>query len=109
MSFNTCPIATVEAPIEQAWQLLANPEQYARWWDAQTRSITPEGAAQPGQRIVAQTPAFGRWWAVDIGVQAVAPEKHQLDLQTRLPWGITVYNHIVCTPLDVRRTQVSFG
>lgn len=25
MSFNTCPIATVEAPIEQVWRLLADP------------------------------------------------------------------------------------
>lgn len=49
MSFNTCPIATVEAPIEQVWRLLADPAQYAEWWDAKTRSIIPAGSAHTGQ------------------------------------------------------------
>jgi len=109
MSFSTCPIATVDAPVGRVWRLLANPSCHALWWDAQTHSIIPEGPAQPGQQIFAQTVALEKRWDVHITVRAVAPEKQQLDLFTRLPWGITVHNHITCTPLDGQHTRVSFG
>jgi hypothetical protein len=109
MSLNTCPIATVDAPAERVWRLLADPVRYADWWDAETRSIVPEGPAHAGQQITAQTVALGKRWDVQISVQAVEPEKRQLDLLTRLPFGITVYNHIACATLDAQHTRVSFG
>lgn len=109
MTLSTCPVAIVDAPIDQVWSLLANPVQYARWWDAHTRSIVPEGPAQPGQQICAQTVALGIHWAVHVTVQAVASEKRQLDLLTQLPFGISVHNHIGCSSLDSRHTRVSFG
>lgn len=109
MSLSTCPIATIDAPADRVWHLLANPVRYAEWWDAQTRSIVPEGPAQPGQHIFAQAIALGKRWDVHISVQSVAPEKRQLDLLTRLPVGVTVYNHISCAPLDEQHTRVSFG
>lgn len=109
MSFSTCPIATVEAPIERVWRLLADPALYAQWWDAQTCSIIPAGLAHSGQQIHAQTVALGKRWDVHITIQAVTPEKHQLELVTRLPLGITVLNHIHCTPLDSQHTRVGFG
>ena len=109
MSFSTCPIATVEAPIDQVWRLLADPAHYAQWWDAQTRSIIPAGPAHSGQQIFAQTVALGRRWDVYITIQAVTPEKHQLEFVTRLPFGITVLNHINCAALDSQHTRVGFG
>jgi len=109
MSFSTCPIATVDAPVEQVWRLLADPRRYALWWDAETYSIIPEGPAQTSQQIFAQTVAFRKRWDVPITIQAVTPNKQQLDLLTRLPLGITVRNHIACTPLDGQHTRVSFG
>ena len=60
MSFSTCPIAIVNAPVDQIWRLLANPSQYDLWWEVRTRSIVPEGPAQPGQEIFAQTLALGK-------------------------------------------------
>jgi hypothetical protein len=109
MSFSTCPMATVDASVERVWRLLADPARYALWWDAQTRSVIPEGLAHSGQQVFAQTVALGKSWDVHITIQAVTPEKHQLDLMTRLPFGITVFNHIVCTPFDGQHTRVSFG
>ena len=53
MSISTCPIATVEAPVEQVWQLLADPYNYGLWWDAETCSIEPAGPAKSWQRISA--------------------------------------------------------
>ncbi|MGE5327166.1 MAG: SRPBCC family protein [Deltaproteobacteria bacterium] len=112
MSISTCPIATVEAPVEQVWQLLADPRNYGLWWDAETCwsfRIDPPGPAKSGQRICAQTRALGKNWHVQITVTSIDPDKRALDMTTRLPFGITVYNHIVCGMLDNQHCRVSFG
>ncbi len=109
MSISTCPIATVEAPAETVWRFLADPYNYALWWDAETRSIEPAGPAHSGQRISAQTRAWGKVWEVPIAIEGIDPDKRQLDLTTRLPFGITVHNHIVCAALNNSRCRVSFG
>jgi ligand-binding SRPBCC domain-containing protein len=109
MSISTCPIATVDAPIEQVWQLLADPCNYGLWWDAETYSIEPAGPAKPGQRISARTRALGKDWGVRITVASIDPDKRALDLTTHLPFGITVHNHIVCGTLDNKHCRVSFG
>jgi hypothetical protein len=109
LSFSTCPIATVDAPVERVWSLLADPANYARWWDAETRSLTPEGPARPGQKIEAQTTGLGRLWAVRIEVGQVDEARHQIELTTMLPLGITVRSHISCTPLDGATCRVTFG
>jgi hypothetical protein len=109
MRISTCPIATVEAPVKQVWQLLADPCNYGLWWDAETRSIDPAGPATPGQRISARTRALGKDWYVLITVASIDPDKRALDLTTQLPFGITVHNHIVCATLDNNHCRVSFG
>ena len=109
MSFSTCPTSIVDAPVERVWRLLADPRRYALWWDAHTRSIVPDGPAQPGQQVWAQTVALGKRWDVHITIRDVAPETQHLELLTRLPWGITIDNHITCTRLDAQRTRVSCG
>jgi len=60
MSISTCPIAIVNAPVKRVWGFLSEPANYALWWNAQTLSITPEGHAQVGQKVHAQTVEFGR-------------------------------------------------
>ena len=109
MSISTCPIATVKAPVEQVWQLLADPYNYGLWWDAEVRLIQPAGPATPGQRISARTRALGKDWDVKITVASVDSDKRALDLTTQLPFGITVHTHIVCWTLDNRHCRVSFG
>ena len=106
---STCPIATVDAPFERVWRFLDDPARYALWWDAETRSIVPAGPAQPGQKIFAQTAALGRRWDIHFTIQAVVPEKRQLDVLSQLPLGITGHHHITCIPLDDAHTRVSFG
>lgn len=109
MSVFICPIADVNAPLDRVWSFLAQPANYALWWDAQTRSISPAGSAHPGQKILAYSPALGRQWLVNILVEGVDEPKHQLHLKTMLPLGITVFNHITCTVLNNAATQVTFG
>ncbi len=109
MSVSVCPIAIVEAPVERVWNFLSVPANYALWWEAQTRSITPEGSAQPGQRVYAQLEGLGMQFDLNLWVEGVEPDKHLIHLKTMLPFGITVFNHITCTRIDDRTCQVSFG
>ncbi len=109
MSLRVCPIASVHAPVSRVWSFLAQPANYALWWDARTESITPKGRAQQGQRIHAKTMEFGMHWDVDVLVEHVDESRHALDLMTTLPFGIIVFNHITCTALDPWSCQVSFG
>jgi uncharacterized protein YndB with AHSA1/START domain len=109
MSISLCPLATINAPIERVWSFLSEPANYALWWDAQTRSIAPAGAASPGQKIHAQTTALGMDWNVNVRVAEVEEAKRQIHLTTMLPWGITVQNYISCIPLDHAHCRVSFG
>jgi ligand-binding SRPBCC domain-containing protein len=109
MSLATCPTAVVDAPIERVWNMLSQPSMYDQWWNAHTHTIAPEGTAHAGQLIHARTIEFGKTWDVRIVVERVDELRHTLDLTTRGPLGITVRNHIVCTPMDDSRTRVSFG
>ena len=109
MSISVCPIASVHAPIQRVWSFLSQPGNYSQWWDAKTRSIEPQGPAQPGQRIHARSVAFGTEWNVDVLVEGIDEARHALDLRTSLPLGIVVFNHITCRDLDSANCQVSFG
>jgi uncharacterized protein YndB with AHSA1/START domain len=78
MSFYTCPIAKVHAPLDKVWSLLSDPSRYALWWDAETRSINPEGPAVASQKILAQIKALGKEWDVHIQVETVDAARHTL-------------------------------
>jgi ligand-binding SRPBCC domain-containing protein len=106
---SVCPIATIHASSERVWNFLSEPSNYAVWWDAQTRSIIPQGPAQPGQKIYAETTALGKQWSVTVIVEKVNNVERKIDLITMLPFGITVHNHIICVPLDNGDCHVSFG
>jgi len=109
MTVSVCPIAVVNAPPERIWSLLSEPARYALWWNADTRTITPAGSAQPGQIILAETRELGRTWPVHITVTGVDAARHAIDLTTRLPLGITVYNHITVARAAGSAGRVSFG
>ena len=109
MSISTCPVATVDAPVERVWDLVANPSRYDLWWEARTVSIVPEGPAQSGQQVIAHAGAFGLHAVIRLTVAGVDRENYQVDVLTRMPFGISIDNHIRCTPLGGRQTRVSFG
>ena len=109
MSISTCPIAIVNAPVKRVWEFVSEPANYALWWNAQTLSITPEGHAHVGQKVHAQTVELGRKWNVNLFVDNVDEARHQMDLTTELPFGITVKNHISCIRIDKTSCRVSFG
>lgn len=105
MSVSACPMDIINAPMEEVWTFLAEPANYALWWDAQTRSIVPEGRAHAGQTIRAGTSGLN----LTVIVNSIDESKRQIHLTTVLPFGITVSSHITCTPLENGACQVSFG
>jgi len=105
VSIRVCPIADIHAPIERVWELLSEPANYALWWDARTRSIVPAGRAQAGQEIHAESSGL----PILVMVDRVDEPKRQIHLTTKLPFGITVFNHITCFALPHSATRVSFG
>src|SRR3954466_15381860 len=105
MSISTCPVATINAPIERVWDLLAEPANYDLWWEARTRSIVPEGRAHAGQTVQAKAGGFNILLTVD----AVDESEHTIHFTTKFPFGITGSNHLACAALPKSTTRVSFG
>jgi len=71
--------------------------------------IVPEGKASPGQVLSAKTSALGRKWDVTLKVEAVNPEKHQIQLHVTLPLGIVNDATITCTAIDAASCRVQYG
>lgn len=95
--------------MERVWAVLTETENYGQWWGAATLRVDPAGPARPGQTVQARGRALGRTWPVSVRVLGVDAPRRTLDLETVLPLGITVRNHIVCTPLGASRCRLSFG
>ncbi len=106
---SVCPAANVAAPVEKIWQVLMDTAGYDQWWDARMERVEPPGPAQPGQILYATSRALGRTWPVTLKVEQVDVARHQLHLQTTLPLGITMVNHISCARVSDTTTRVQFG
>jgi hypothetical protein len=109
MGFSVCPATMVNAPVETVWELLSDLTQFDTWWDARTERIVPEGNASSGQMLYATTLAFGRTWNLTLRVDAVSPEKHQIQMHISLPLGLINDNTITCAALDSTSCRVQFG
>ncbi len=109
MGFSICPTVSVAAPVESVWELLSDPTLYDTWWDARSERIVPEGKAVPGQMVYAKTSALGRKWDVTLRVDAVHPEKHQVQLHITLPFGTVNDATITATPIDSASSRLQFG
>lgn len=109
MALTTCPSKVAHCPPGAVWALLADPRAYREWIDAHVESITPEGPAVPGQRILVRAPKWGRWFAVHIAVVTADAVNHVLELTTQFPFGLRLENRLAVEPLDASTSKVWFG
>ncbi len=109
MGLTVCPTAIVAAPVELVWRNLVQWERYFEWADVQPERIEPEGPATVGQTITFAGKAFGRTLCFIFKVEAVNPERHQLDLHVFFPFGLQEKPHIACTPIDATTCRVQYG
>jgi hypothetical protein len=109
MVVSVCPVAIVAAPVEDVWELLAQPSNYDRWWDAHLVRSVPEGPATPGQVSYATTRAFGKQWDVTFVVKSINHDRYQIRLDVTLPFGIIDHATLICTPVNAVSCRVQYG
>jgi ligand-binding SRPBCC domain-containing protein len=109
MTVTVCPSATINAPLERVWQLLMNPRKWTDWSTARLEAATPDGPLHAGQKLHFSSRAFGRRWHAVTTVRSVAVERHSLDVDVSVPFGIVNHEHLSVVRLADGRAQVQFG
>jgi ligand-binding SRPBCC domain-containing protein len=109
MTVTVCPAAIINAPIERVWSLLMDPWKWTDWSTARLETAIPDGPLHVGQRLYFSSRAFGRRWRAVTTVKGVAPERHSVDVDVSVPFGITNHEHLSVTSLPDGSTHVQFG
>jgi uncharacterized protein YndB with AHSA1/START domain len=109
MPVSVCPAAIVAAPVEDVWELLAQPSRYEEWADIHIERIVPEGPTVEGQTIYGSSSEFGKRWNVTLHIEKVNPDKHRVQFTVKLPFGIVDHVTITCTPIDAASCRVQYG
>src|SRR3954471_97489 len=106
MGLSVCPVAVIAAPIEVVWGNLVHWERYFEWADVQVLRREPEGPATVGQTVVFGPRTFPRALHFTFKVEAVNPERHELDAHAFFPLGLQQKAHIACTRVDAASCRV---
>jgi ligand-binding SRPBCC domain-containing protein len=109
MTVTVCPAAIINAPIERVWSLLMDPRRWTHWSTARLETADPEGPLHAQQRLYFSSRAFGRRWRAVTTVIRVTPERHSVDVDVSVPFGIVNHEHLSLTSLPDDRTHVQFG
>ncbi len=109
MGLTVCPTAIVAAPLAVVWGNLVQWERYAGWADVQPERVEPAGPAAAGQTIHFAGKALGLTMRFIFKVEAIDPDRHQIDLHVFFPLGLQEKPRIVCTPIDAASCRVQYG
>jgi hypothetical protein len=109
MTLNVCPADTVNAPVEQVWELLMNPAGYGAFWDLTVERVEPEGPAEVGQKLVGWSRALCRRWRLEGAIEEVDAQRHHIQFRMALPLGLVSSNRIMCSLIDDRSCLVRYG
>jgi uncharacterized protein YndB with AHSA1/START domain len=109
MTVTVCPAATINAPIERVWQLLMDPRKWTDWSTGRLEAARPDGRLHAGQQLHFSARAFGKRWHAVTTVTSVAVERHSLELDVSVPFGIVNHEHLSLVRLPDDRTYVRFG
>ena len=107
-TYRACPTAIVEAPVGVVWKLLTNLSGWGSFFNLRVTSVEPPGPAAKGQRMLGEPGP--RWLHLGISVEyTLIDETHyKLEMNVRLPFGITVHEALDCVPLDDGRCRVNY-
>jgi ligand-binding SRPBCC domain-containing protein len=109
MTVTVCPAATINAPIERVWQLLMDPRKWTEWSTGRLEAARPDGPLHAGQQLHFSSRAFGRRWHAVTTVTSVEVQRHSLDVEVSVPFGIVNNEHLSVVSLPDGRTHVQFG
>jgi hypothetical protein len=107
-TYTACPTGIVDAPIDVVWKLLTNISGWGSFFDVRVKTVEPPGAAAQGQRMLGESGP--RWLNLGVSFEYTLIDEphHALELDVRLPLGITVHESLDCVPLDGSRCRVNY-
>jgi hypothetical protein len=88
--------------------MLTNISGWGRFFNVRVISVEPPGPAVKGQRMLGE--AGPRWLHLVLSFQytLVDAANYKLELDARLPIGITVHEAMDCVPLEGDRCRVNY-
>ena len=108
MAYASCPTNIVNAPVEIVWTLLTRPEGWGDFYDVRIAAIEPPGPAVVGQTVFAESgPRFLRL-NLEFRFIKIDAVNHELGLDVRLTFGITVREDLSCVPLGQDQCRVNY-
>ena len=107
-NYMACPTGTVEAPVGVVWKLLTDISGWGSIFDLRVVSVEPPGPAARGQRMLAQKGP--RWLHLGGSFEyTFLDETHyELEMDVKLPLGLTVHEALDCVPLEDERCRVNY-
>ena len=107
-NYLACPTEIVEAPVGVVWQLLTNLSGWGSFFDVRVISVEPPGPVAKGQRMIGESGP--RWLHLGVSFECTLIDEthHQLEMDARLPLGLTVHEALDCVPLEGGRCRVNY-
>ena len=109
VTYSNCPTAIINAPVEIVWTLLTRPAEWGDFYDLRVRSVEPAGAAAIGQIVVAESGPPLLHLALELRFTKIDAVNYELGLDVRLPFGITVSEHLSCSPIGKDQCRVNYN
>jgi hypothetical protein len=107
-TFAACPTEIVDAPIEVVWGLLTNFEGWGNFYDVRVKRVEPPGPAVVGQRMFGESGP--RWLHIGVSFEflLIDEARRKLEIDVRLPFGLTVREELDCVVLSDDRCRVNY-
>jgi hypothetical protein len=104
----SCPTSIVNAPVEIVWTLLTRPEEWGGFYDVRIATVEPPGPAAVGQVVFAESGPWLLHLKLELRFIKIDAANHLLELDVRLPFGITVHEELSCVPLGRDQCRVNY-
>lgn len=108
MGLSVCPVATVAAPADLVWGLLASVARWNEWIDGRVERAEP-GPLAAGQEVIVQAPALGRTWRATFAIEKVDAARGVLAMRVAFPLGMALRERVTVRPLDDVSCRVEYG
>jgi hypothetical protein len=105
----SCPTCIVNAPVETVWTLLTRPEGWGDFYDVRIVSVEPPGPAMVGQTVIAESGPRLLRLKLRFRFNTIDAGNHELGIDVRLPFGVTVQEDLRCIPLGRDQCRVNYN
>jgi Polyketide cyclase / dehydrase and lipid transport len=109
MNYASCPTGIVNAPVEVVWTLLTRPEGWGDFYDVRITAVDPAGPAVVGQTVFAESGPQFLHLKLQFRFVEIDALNYKLELDARLPFGVTVREDLTCVPLGQKQCRVNYN